>query len=105
MNNDSGEILRMLSTSFDAFLEPQYREVNKPVGGLLPDHLRGEIDDLNTWVQSNVSYGTYKCGMAKIQEDYDNAMTRLYESLDRLEKNLDGRKYSFGDHTTEADVR
>lgn len=105
VNNDSGEILRMLSSSFDALLDPKLREANKPGGGLLPEALEAQIDELNEWVQADVSMGTYKCGFAQTQEDYDRAMTRLYEKLDLLETTLEGKKYLFGDHITEADVR
>lgn len=94
----------MLYSSFDAFLAPELREVNKPGGGLLPDTSRESIDELNRWVQDDVNWGTYKCGFAKTQEDYDEAMKHLFERLDELEERLGGQTYLFGDHITEADI-
>ena len=105
VNNDSGEITRMFISSFDSYLDPELREVNKPGGGLLPGSLKGEIDKLNRWVQEDVSWGVYKCGFAQTQEHYNNAMKHLFEKLDMLEKRLGRSKYLFGDHITEADIR
>ena len=95
----------MLISSFDSYLAPELREVNKPDGGLLPGSLKGEIDKLNSWVQEDISLGTYKCGFAQTQEHYDDAMKHLYEKLDMLEMRLGRSKYLFGDHITEADIR
>ena len=105
VNNDSGEIIRMLISSFDSYLHPELREVNKRGGGLLPRSLMREMDELNSWIQEDISWGTYKCGFAQTQEHYDDAMKRLFEKLDVLEKRLGRSKYLFGDHITEADIR
>ena len=105
VNNDSSDIIRMFISSFDSYLDPNLREVNKVGGGLLPESLKGEIDELNSWVQDDVSRGVYKCGFAQTQEHYNDAMKHLFEKLDMLEERLSGSKYLFGDHITEADIR
>jgi glutathionyl-hydroquinone reductase len=105
VNNDSSEIIRMFISSFDSYLDPELREVNKLGGGLLPESLRGEIDELNSWVQDDVNWGVYKCGFAQMQEHYDDAMKHLFEKLDTLEERLGRSKYLFGNHVTEADIR
>ena len=48
----------------------------------------------------------YKSGFATSQKAYEAAVKPLFESLDRLEKLLDGgKKYIVGDQLTEADIR
>lgn len=49
--------------------------------------------------------GVYRAGFAKTQEPYNDAVTKLFASLDRLEKVLDGKDYLVGNTLTEADVR
>jgi glutathionyl-hydroquinone reductase len=48
----------------------------------------------------------YKSGFATTQKAYENNVLPLFESLDRLEKMLEGGKeFVAGDKLTEADVR
>ncbi|KAI1205647.1 glutathione S-transferase [Annulohypoxylon truncatum] len=107
VNNESSEIIRMLYCEFDAFIPEQFREVNKPGGGLYPEHLRKDIDELNEWVYDTVNNGVYKCGFATKQESYDQNVYPLFKSLDRLESLLatQGKPFLFGDQITEADIR
>lgn len=50
--------------------------------------------------------GVYKSGFATTQKAYENNVIPLFESLDRLEKMLEGGKeFVAGDKLTEADVR
>ena len=95
VSNESSEIIRFLNN-----LKPD-------VGGdIYPEHLRGEIDELNDWVYNTVNNGVYKSGFASTQQAYENNVKPLFESLDRLEKILsDGRDFLVGGQLTEADVR
>jgi putative glutathione S-transferase len=72
---------------------------------LYPDHLRDEIDEVNSWVYSDVNNGVYRCGFAGKQTSYERAYDRLFDALDRLEERLTDRRYLVGDQITEADVR
>lgn len=106
VNNESSEIIRMFYSEFDHLLPEHLCEVNKPNGGLYPEHLRREIDEMNDWVYHTVNNGVYKTGFAKSQEAYDANLYPLFQSLDRLEGILGhGKPYLFGDHITEADIR
>ena len=40
--------------------------------------------------------GVYKAGFATSQQAYDAAVVPLFESLDRLEKTLEGKDYLVG---------
>lgn len=106
VNNESSEIIRMFASEFDDLLPEELREVNRPGGGLYPENLRSQIDELNDWVYDTVNNGVYKVGFAKSQEAYDTNVTVLFSSLDKLEALLShGKPYLLGDHLTEADVR
>ena len=47
----------------------------------------------------------YKSGFASTQQAYEAAVVPLFQSLDRLEKLLQGKDYLVGGRLTEADVR
>jgi glutathionyl-hydroquinone reductase len=49
--------------------------------------------------------GVYKSGFATSAEAYEAAVYPLFESLDKLEKILEGKEYLIGGQLTEADVR
>jgi putative glutathione S-transferase len=105
VNNESSEILRMLSTEFDAFVPEDRRESARP---LFPKSLRKEIEDMNEWVYNTVNSGVYKTGFATTQAAYEENLHALFSSLDRLEKHLEQSGHSpflFGQHITEADIR
>jgi len=67
----------MFYSEFDEFLPEERREVGKPGGGLLPEGLRGEIDEMNEWVYNTVNNGVYKCGFAGSQEVYEENCVAL----------------------------
>ncbi len=56
VSNESGEILRMLGTAFDAFAE---HDVD-----LYPEPLRAEIDALDDLIYENVNNGVYEAGFS-----------------------------------------
>lgn len=109
VNNESSEIIRMFYSEFDDLLPEHLRESTKEKqgGGIFPEHLRGQIEEMNEWVYNTVNNGVYKTGFATTQEAYEANLYPLFESLDRLENILAQHKkpYLFGDHITEADVR
>ena len=98
----------MFYTCFDGFLEPDLREANKPNGGLYPESLHKEIDEMNDWVYNTINNGVYKVGFATSQEAYDANIYPLFKSLDRVEEHLSSpshQPYLFGQYITEADIR
>jgi glutathionyl-hydroquinone reductase len=72
---------------------------------LYPEHLRDEIDDVNSKVFDDVNNGVYRCGFASSQEAYDSAYEQLFSRLDWLSDRLATQRYLVGDTITEADIR
>ncbi|RDX51770.1 glutathione S-transferase [Lentinus brumalis] len=100
VNNESSEIIRVFNTAFNHLLP-----ADKAAIDLYPEELRAEIDELNGWVYETVNNGVYRSGFARSQQAYEEAVYKLFDSLDRLEKILTGKDYLVGDRLTEADVR
>ncbi|CAE6431231.1 unnamed protein product [Rhizoctonia solani] len=98
VNNESSEIIRFLNSAFRDLAEPTDIDI-------YPEALRKEIDDFHSWVYDTVNNGVYKCGFATTQEAYESAVGPLFQSLDRLEKMIEGKEYYIGDRLTEADIR
>lgn len=72
---------------------------------LYPEDSRAAIDVMNESIYESVNNGVYKCGFATTQSAYDEAVTELFESLERIEQTLTKSRYLCGDVLTEADVR
>ncbi len=97
VNNESGELLRILGTGFDA--------CGARPGDYYPEPLRPEIDALNERIYATLNNGVYKAGFATTQAAYEEAIGPLFETLDWLEARLAGRRYLCGERLTEADIR
>ncbi|HYG90107.1 MAG TPA: glutathione S-transferase C-terminal domain-containing protein [Azospirillum sp.] len=97
VNNQSGDIIRMLDEAFDG------------VGGdaslsFRPTGLRAAIDTLNAWLLPDLCEGVYAAGFAETQQAYEAATQRVFTAMDRLESLLgDGRPYLLGERVTEPD--
>jgi len=97
VNNDSGDIVRMLNREFD--------EWGDATVDVCPEPLRAEIDAINAWVYEDLNNGVYRAGFARSQKAYDEAFDSVFAALDRLEAILAERRYLVGDAITEADWR
>lgn len=97
VSNESSEIIRMFNSAFDA--------LTGSTADFYTEDLRDEIDKLNALVYDTVNNGVYKAGFATAQDAYEQAVTRLFETLDILEKRLAESRYLFGNRLTEADWR
>jgi glutathionyl-hydroquinone reductase len=98
VNNESSEIIVMLNGVFNEWAE-------HPGVDLYPAHLRAEIDALNEWVYSGLNNGVYRAGFASSQDAYDEAVGPVFETLDRMDALLAGRRYLAGSQHTLADWR
>ena len=121
VNNDSGEIIRILNSAFNEFIDPNDPEKNVD---LAPKELIPELDAYNQWMGPNVNSGVYKVGLAPSQSVFEEQTIKLYESLDEVESKLKGvydalaAKYGadnekeilknyflFANHLTDTDIR
>ena len=97
VNNESSEIIRIFNSAFDGLTgnrEDYY-----------PEPLRQDIDAWNEKIYHHVNNGVYRSGFAQSQSAYEEAVTGLFEVLDELEAQLEGREFLVGDRLTEADIR
>lgn len=101
VSNDSAEIIRVLTSQFNAFCNTEeQRRID-----LYPEHLREKIDGINAWVFRYINNGVYVAGFAKAQAEYDRGVIALFDHLDKVEGILANSRYLIGDQITEADVR
>ncbi|KAJ2557016.1 S-glutathionyl-(chloro)hydroquinone reductase [Coemansia sp. RSA 1933] len=100
VSNESAEIIRMLNTAFDDFVQPEFRGIT-----FYPEDLRKSIDSINEWIYDTVNNGVYKSGFASTQEAYEKHCIPLFQSLDRIEKILSENEFLVGSRLTEADIR
>jgi glutathionyl-hydroquinone reductase len=97
VNNESADILRMLSTVFAEL-------ASHPVE-LVPPGLRDEIDALNRHIYDTVNNAVYKAGFARRQDVYESEVMGLFATLDELDARLADRRFLFGDEPLETDWR
>jgi putative glutathione S-transferase len=97
VNNESADILRMMSTVFAPLAE-------HPVD-LYPEPLREDIDVLNERVYEGVNNAIYKTGFTSSQEAYDREVNSLFQHLDELDLRLGRRRFLFGPDPVETDWR
>ena len=97
VNNESSEILRMLSTVFAPL-------ATHPVE-LYPAALASEIDELSARIYDTVNNGVYKAGFSSRQRTYERAVLELFATLDELDLRLAGSRFLFGSEPVETDWR
>ena len=105
VSNESTEILRMLNFEFNG--NGNGSAISKhPDLNLYPANLEDELKDLNdSLVYPKVNNGVYRCGFAKSQEAYDDAVKDLFDALEVLEVKLDKKRYLGGATFTWLDLR
>jgi putative glutathione S-transferase len=97
VSNESSEIIRMFNSAFD--------HLGARFGDYYPSSLQREIDAVNDRIYSGLSNGVYMAGFAARQQAYDEAVAKVFETLDWLEDRLSWQRYLVGSSLTEADIR
>jgi putative glutathione S-transferase len=97
VNNESAEILRMLSTVFAPLAE-------HPIE-LYPAARAAAIDELNQRIYARLNNGVYKAGFATRQDVYEHAVAGVFGMLDELDERLSASRFLFGPESLETDWR
>lgn len=96
VNNESREILRMLSTELAGLGHGRLE--------LAPLDLRPAIDAAIDAMYGPVNNGVYRAGFARTQAAYDVAVADLFAALDLWEARLGQSRFVCGERLTEADL-
>lgn len=96
VNNESREVLRMLSTQFSKLAE-------NPVD-LCPERLKRDVDAMIDANYEPINNGVYRAGFSRQQPAYDGAIDDLFRALDRCERRLSEHRFLCGEQVTEADI-
>ncbi|PHT55248.1 hypothetical protein CQW23_03734 [Capsicum baccatum] len=97
VNNGSSEIIRMFNSEFNDI-------TGNAALDLYPPHLQSQSNETNDWKYNEINNGVNRCGFAKKQEPYDEAVQELYEALDKCEEILSKQSYLGGDQVSKADI-
>ena len=81
MSNESMDILKILNSAFNALAV-------HPDVDLFPEAHRDATAALNEIIYNHVNNGVYRCGFARTQEAYDEAVKTLFAALNDLDKRL-----------------
>jgi len=96
VNNESRQILRMLTREFDALAKTDV--------DLSPRALSAAIDAEIDALYTPVNNGVYRAGFAVKQAAYERAVKELFLALDGYEARLRKQRYLLGATLTEADI-
>ncbi|MEM8788344.1 MAG: glutathione S-transferase family protein [Pseudomonadota bacterium] len=97
VSNESSEIIRMFNSAFDA--------LTGNTDDYWPESLRDAIEPVNARIYDTLNNGVYRSGFARSQAAYDDAVAKLFDTMDWLEERLAGNRYLVGERVTEADWR
>ncbi len=97
VNNESADILRMLSTVFAPLAD-------HPMV-LYPAAHAQAIDALNEHIYEHVNNGVYRAGFSTRQSVYERAVADLFSVLDELDARLATSRFLFGPAPLETDWR
>ena len=97
VNNESADIVRMLNSGFGALADNTV--------DLYPAEFRAEIDAVNERLYDSFNNGVYQAGFASSQFAYEEAVAKVFASLEYLQQQLEGQDYLVGNRLTEADIR
>ncbi len=97
VSNESSEIIRMFNLVFN--------DLTKNKIDYYPKRLRNNIDSINAKIYESLNNGVYQSGFATTQFAYENALSKLFDCIDELEKILGKKRFLIGNTITEADWR
>ena len=97
VSNESVDIIRIFNSSFD--------KITGNTEDFWPKNLQKEIEPINKRIYETLNNGVYRAGFATSQSSYDEAVTKLFDTMEWLEEILSNNRFLLGDRVTEADWR
>lgn len=97
VSNESSEIIRMFNGAFDA--------LTGNTDDYWPEPLRDRIEEVNARAYDGLNNGVYRAGFATTQAAYDEAVAKVFDTLDWLDDLLARQRFLTGERVTEADWR
>ncbi len=97
VNNESADILRIFDRDFGVLADDGL--VLRPVD------LEDEIDAVNERLYADFNNGVYQAGFAGTQKAYEEAVGKVFATLDWLEARLARSAWLVGNRLTETDIR
>ena len=97
VSNESADIIRIFNSSFD--------KITGNTENFWPKNLQKEIEPINKRIYETLNNGVYRAGFATSQSSYDEAVTKLFDTMEWLEEILSNNRFLLGDRVTEADWR
>ena len=97
VNNESADILQILNRDFGA--------VAAQAIDLRPAGLEAEIVRTNERLYADFNNGVYQAGFAGTQNAYEEAVLKVFATLDWMEARLTKTQWLVGDQLTESDIR
>lgn len=101
VNNESSDISYMLNSCFNDFAKASgldlYTEDDED--GL------DRLNEVSQWLYPMMIHGVYRCGFAKTQRAYNQAIQELTEAFDAADELLQHQRYLTGNTLTDADIR
>ena len=98
VSNESSEIIQMLNSEFNEF-------ATNPTLDLNPKYLQDEMAAVDEWIYTNLNNGVYRCGFAKAQSAYNDAIEDLTTAFDQVDTILQNQRFIAGDQITLSDIR
>ena len=96
LSNESSDIIPGL----DRILHPEGNDFT-----IKPDSLLTEINKANQMLHEGLNNAVYEAGFAQSQKAYEEAVDKVFYTLDRLEARLSQQRFYFGNLLTETDIR
>jgi putative glutathione S-transferase len=97
VNNESADILQILNRDFGTLARHEL--------DLRPVDLEAGIERVNERLYLDFNNGVYQAGFAGSQKAYDEAVHKVFATLDWMEERLSQSRWLVGDRLTETDIR
>lgn len=97
VNNESADIVQILNRDFGALADDRI--------DLRPLALEAEIDQLNQRLYGDFNNGVYQAGFATTQKANDEAVGKVFATLEWMEQRLTRARWLVGERLTETDIR